>query len=237
MNTSNLNTLNKLSPGENISSVVRVINQPLSQIVRNKEIIKLKVGDSTNIVNLVAWEPQTKKLASINLNKGDILEIHLGLCPKSHKTTNKPPAITLTQSTILKKLPAESNNGFPTVDICTKTKFLDELSDYSYAFVEVFISSVFNTIVYFCEKCKKFSDKMCDCGNFPGPIFSISGTFSDGTKTIPFTTLTESVAESMTNKDKSCAEKIDIKNLMEHPFTLLGYLRNEYFYVEEIIKS
>lgn len=229
-----MNTLNKLTPGENISAIARVIEKPKSQIVRNKKIIKLKIGDETNIATLVAWEPQTKKLAKINLDKGDIVEIKLGSCPKSHKTANRPPTITVTQSTVLKRI---TKKGFPSTDECMKIKFLDELNEYQYAVVRGFIPSIFNTVVYFCEKCKKFSEKMCECGKFPEPIFSISGTFSDGTRTVPFTTLSEDVAEKMTNSKKSEAEKIDAKMLMVRPFTLLGYLRNEHFYVEDVVEG
>jgi hypothetical protein len=232
-----VNTLNRLTPGENISAVARVIDEQKLQIVRNKKIIKLKVGDATNIANLVAWEPQTKKIEKINLNKGDIVEIKLGLCPKSHKTAAHPPAITVTQSTILKKTSAKDFLSFPSVDDCMKIKFLDELCDYQYAVVRVFISRVFNTVVYFCDKCKKFSDKMCDCGNFPDAIFSISGAFSDGTRTLPFTTMAEGIAEKMTNLKKSDSEKIDAEILMNRPFTLFGYLRNDHFYVEEVIEE
>jgi len=229
-----VDTLNKLTPGENISAVVRIIDKPKSQIVGNKKIIKLKVGDASNIANLVAWEPQTKKIEKTKLNKGDIVEIKLGLCPKSHKTANRPPTITVNPNTILKKTQVKD---FPSIEECMKVKFLDELGDYQYAAARVFISSVYNTAVYFCEKCKKFSEKMCDCGNFPEAIFSISGTFSDGTRTLPFTTLTEDVSEAMTNSKKSDAEKINVKLLMDHPFTLLGYLRNESFYVEDVVED
>ena len=227
-----MDTLNKLTPGENISVTARVIDEPESQIVRNKKIIKLKVGDATNIANLVAWEPQTKKFEKINLALGDVVEVKLGLCPKSHKNTNRPPTITVTQSTILKKAQIKD---FPGVEECRKIKFLDELGDYQYAFVRVFVSGVYNTVVYFCNTCKKFSEKMCDCGKFPDPIFSVSGTFSDGTRTMPFTTLSEDVAGKMTKSKKPDAEKINPEILMNHPFTLFGYVRNEHFYVEDVI--
>ena len=228
-----MNTLNKLTPGENISATARVLNKPESQTVRDKKLIKLKVGDSANIANLVAWAPMHKKILKLNLDKGDLVEIKLGSCPKSHKTTNRPPTITVNPNTILKKI---SLKNFPSVEECMGIKFLDELEDYRYASARVFISSIYNTVVYFCEKCKKFSEKMCDCGNFPDAIFSISGIFSDGTRTIPFTTLTEDVAEKMTNSKKPGAEKINVKILMEHPYTLFGYLRNEHFYVEDVVE-
>ena len=118
-----------------------------------------------------------------------------------------------------------------------KIKFLDELDDYQYAVVRVFISSVFNTVVYFCSACKKFTEKMCDCGKFPDPIFSISGILCDGTKTMPFTTISEDVSEKMTGSKKQDAEKINAGILMNRPFTLLGYVRNESFYVEDVFEN
>ena len=62
-----MNTLNKLTPGENISAIARVLEKPESQTVGNKKIIKLKVGDETNIANLVAWAPMTKKIEEIKI--------------------------------------------------------------------------------------------------------------------------------------------------------------------------
>ena len=41
----------------------------------------------------------------------------------------------------------------------------------------------------------------------------------------------------MTNAEKSEAEKIDTKILMDHSFTLFGYLRNEQFYVEDVVED
>jgi len=60
-----VNTLNKLTPGENISATARVLNKPESQTVRDKKLIKLKVGDSANIANLVAWAPMHKKILKL----------------------------------------------------------------------------------------------------------------------------------------------------------------------------
>lgn len=114
-------------------------------------------------------------------------------------------------------------------------RFLDQISECEYGVVKGFIVQVYRTVSYFCDKCKKFSDEMCECGNFPEPVFRISGVFSDGTKTMTFTTASEKIAEDLTCVKKSDAKGINPKELMNRPYKLLGCVRNEKLYIEEVL--
>ncbi len=116
-----------------------------------------------------------------------------------------------------------------------KRKFLDQISEREYCIVEGFIVQVYSTVSYFCDKCKKFSDEMCECGNFPEPIFRISGVFSDGTRTMTFTTVSEKIAENLSHVKKFDAKKIDPKELMNRPYELLVHVRGEKLYVKEVL--
>ncbi len=219
----------KLIPGERISTMVRILEEPRSTSVVGKKLVNAKVGDGENIANLVAWDKETERW---NLRKNDIIELINGECPKSHKMGHLPPTITIAPKTLIKKLDIK----FPSIEECMRKKFLDQISEYEYGILEGFIVQIYRTVSYFCDKCKRFSDEMCECGNFPDPIFRISGVFSDGTKTMAFATISEKVAEDLTYAKKSDAKKINPHELVNRSYNLLGYVRNEKLYMEEVLK-
>ncbi|MBU4266041.1 MAG: hypothetical protein L6243_02695 [Candidatus Altiarchaeales archaeon] len=224
-----MDKLSQLLPGETISVTVRVLDEPEENKVNGRRKLKARVGDGDNIANLVAWDLEADRL---NIAKDEILEIVDGECPALHKDTRHSPTLLVTKKTILKKKQLK----FPSIQECMQGKFLDQISEYSYGIATGFINQVYQTASYFCERCKKFSDEMCDCGNFPKPIFRIRGFFSDGTKTLLFSTASEMVAEKVTKASRKEAKKINPKTLMDRPYTLLGYLRDEKFWVEDVIE-
>ena len=223
-----MDQLDGLVPGESISCIVRVLEKPGLTAFKEKQIIKAKVGDGTNIANLVAWD---KEVAKWDIEKGDIVKITNGNCPKSHRESHQPPTITVGPDTLLEK----QDRKFPSIDECVPKGFLNDVPDYRYLVLRGFISRIYRTASYFCLRCKKFSDEMCDCGNFPDPIFRISGMFSDGTKTMPFSTVSEDVAEDISGDRRSNAKKVDVKCIMNRLHKFMGYVRNGRLYVEEVI--
>jgi hypothetical protein len=243
-----MNKLSELTPGKDISTLVRVLEDPEKISLRDKkipernfvlqdkvytlshstEMVKAKVGDGTDIVNLVAWGRETGRW---NLNKGDVVKISGGVCPKTHGDTRHPPSITIASNTVMEK----QEINFPSIQECMGRRFLGQVSDYSYSVVNGFIVQVYDTVSYFCNKCKKFTDEMCDCGSFPEPLYKIQGVFSDGTRSMNFTTLSEDVAESLSKITKSDAKRMDVKELMNKPHTLLVYSRGKKLYIEDVI--
>lgn len=223
-----MDKLCELTPGKDICTLVRVLEDPREMRFKDKEMIKAKVGDGTNIVNLVAWGRETKRW---NLGKGDVVKITKGVCPKTHEDTRYPHSITITSNTVMEK----QEINFPSIRECMERRFLDQVSDYSYSVVNGFIVQVYDTVSYFCNKCRKFTDEMCDCGSFPEPLYRIQGVFSDGTESMNFTTLSEDVAESLSKITKSDAKRMDVKELMNKPHTLLVYSRDKKLYIEEVI--
>jgi len=224
-----MDKLSQLLPGETISVTVRVLDEPEENKVNGRRKLRARVGDGDNIANLVAWDQEADRL---NIVKDEIIEIADGECPALHKDTRHSPTLLVTKKTIIKKKQLK----FPSAQECMQRKFLDQISEYSYGIAIGFINQVYQTASYFCERCKKFSDEMCDCGNFPKPIFRIRGFFSDGTKTLLFSTTSERVAEKVTKASRKEAKKINPKTIMDRPYTLLGYLRDEKFWVEDVIE-
>ncbi len=224
-----MNKLDKLAPGEGISATVRILEEPVSTRVGEKRLVNVKVGDGGSIVNLAAWEGDADRL---DLKKNGLIEILHGKCPGSHKKGNQPPTITVTSKTEIRKRDIK----FPSIDECMRKKFLDQISEYEYGILEGFIVQVYRITSYFCVKCSKFSEKMCDCGNFPEPAFRISGVFSDGTKTMAFTTTSEKVSEDLTYVRKSDAKKVSPVELMNRSHKILGYVRNGKLYVEDVLR-
>ncbi len=224
-----MNKLSQLLPGETISVAVRVLDEPEENKINGRKKLRAMIGDGDNIANLVAWDREADRL---NVAKDEILEIVDGECPALHKDTRHPPTLLVTKKTNVTKKKVK----FPSIQECIQGKFLDQVSEYSYGIATGFINQVYQTASYFCERCKKFSDEMCNCGNFPKPIFRIRGFFSDGTKTLLFSTTSERVAEKLTKASRREAKKIKPKAIMDRPYTLLGYLRNEKFWVEDVIE-
>jgi len=226
----NKSKLRELKPGREISTTVRILKEPQHSSFKGKEIVKAKIGDDSSIANLVAWDKQTCRWV---FRMGDLIEIERGECPRSHKDAYSPPTINISAHTVVRK--KEKQGGFPSIQECMSKRFLAEIPDYSYGVVRGFITQVYKTASYYCVDCKKFTDEMCDCGNFPDPLFRITGVFADGTDTVPLTIISEEAAETLTGEKRGDAKKIDPKIVMDRPHTFLGY-RRERFYVEEVME-
>jgi hypothetical protein len=114
-------------------------------------------------------------------------------------------------------------------------RFLDQIPEGEYGVVEGFIVQVYRTISYFCSKCNKASEEICECGGFPEQVFQVEGVFSDGTKTMSFTTLSERVAEDLACIRKSDAGKVNPQELMNKPYRLLVYAGEGRLCIEEVL--
>ncbi|HEX54777.1 MAG: hypothetical protein DRO90_02155 [Candidatus Altiarchaeales archaeon] len=114
-------------------------------------------------------------------------------------------------------------------------KFLDQATENERFIANGFIVQVYNMVSYYCKRCRKFSDRMCECGNFPEPIFRISGLFSDGTRTYPFITLNERIAEKLSGVNKDNAINLDKKEIMKKPYRIMCYIRNKKLYITDVL--
>ena len=218
----------KLTPGENVSAIVRVLEEPKSTSVGERKLVIAKVSDAENIANLIAWDTETSRW---NLTKGDLAEVTLGLCPRS-ASRNQPPTIEVTAETRIKKV----TMVFPTIDECMRTRFLDEASDYEYAIAEGFIVEVASTVSHYCEECGLSEDEECECGAPVREVFRIEGVFSDGTAALRFSTISERAAEDLSQTMKKDSISLNPQNLMRAPHRILGYLRDGRLYVEEVLE-
>lgn len=207
----------ELEPGRSISVVVRV----LEDVSRGK-ILKTKVGDETNILNLIAWDKNKEK---INFSRNDVIEITDGA------GSGDPPTILVTEKTKIEK----KDIKFLSAEECYKKYFLDEISNYRYARISCVISRVYGVLSYYCRKCKKNCGRMCNCGNFPEPVFKVSGIISDSTKDVKFTTASEEVAIALCRIDKSEAESFNFKNLMNKEYDFFGYMYDDRFHIEKVL--
>lgn len=207
----------ELEPGRNISAVARVLED-----VSEGKILKTKVGDETNILNLISWDKNKEK---INFSKNDVIEITDGV------GSADPPTILVTEKTKIEK----TDQKFLSIEECEKKHFLDEISNYHYARTSCLISRVYGVLSYYCRKCKKNSGRMCNCGNFPEPIFKVSGIISDSTKDVKFTTASEEVSIALCRIDKSEAESFNTKNLMNKVYDFFGYLYDDRFHIERVL--
>jgi len=111
-----MNKLSQLLPGETISVIVRVLNEPRKNIINGREMLKVKIGDGEDIANLLAWGKETEKL---DIEENDILEITDGECPLSHENTHRPPTLLVTQNTAVDKKQIK----FPSIQECMQRKF------------------------------------------------------------------------------------------------------------------
>lgn len=112
-----------------------------------------------------------------------------------------------------------------------KIKFLAEIKEGEKATIEVFITQVYQVLIYFCQRCQKISDKMCECGNFPNSKLKISGVISDGTKTMPFK-IPEKVSLRLLGGKDGRKEGEMKKELMSKSHILKGYIKRGTFFVE-----
>jgi hypothetical protein len=218
----------KLTPGENVSAIVRVLEEPKTTSVGDRKLIIAKVSDAENIANLIAWDAETTKW---NLSKGDLAEVTLGLCPRS-TNRSQPPTIEITAETGIKNVTLV----FPSIEECMRTRFLDEVADYEYVIAEGFIVEVASTVSHYCEECGLAEEGGCECGAPVREVFRIDGTLSDGTRALHFATLSERAAEDLSQTMKKDAVSLNPQNLMRTPYRILGYLRDGRLYVEEVLE-
>ena len=116
------------------------------------------------------------------------------------------------------------------------TRFLAELKDEEKATVAVFIPHIYETLQYYCKNCETFSEKICECGKFPDPIFRITGIITDGTRTMPFKALSEGVSELLSDSKKSNVKSLDVKSIMKKPHLISGYVKKDRFLIERVIE-
>ncbi len=114
-------------------------------------------------------------------------------------------------------------------------KFLAEVKEKEQVQVRVFITQIYQIVVYFCKKCKKNSEEMCECGNFPEPTLDISGAISDGTKTMTFETCLEEVAEALSGRKKTDAKKVTPQEIMKKSHLLEGKVDKNRFFIENVL--
>lgn len=219
--------LSEVKPGGRISFIGRILSNPKKPLVSSRNAVGAIIGDSENLIHVVAFDRDTKKL---DLKKGEIVRITNGIF-SGLKNMKQPPTITLDSRTLVEKVDV----NLPSIEECMKKKFIDELNENEYCAISGF-PIVYRIFSYYCNRCKKFTEEMCDCGNFPEPIFRISGVLSDGTKTVWFSTSSEETAEDLSGIEKSNAVNTDIKSIMAKPHKFLGYLHEGNFYVEEILE-
>lgn len=222
-----MNKLGEVKPGERISFIGRILSNPKKPLVSSRNAVGAIIGDSENLIHVVAFDRDTKKL---DLKKGEIVRITNGIF-SGLKNMKQPLTITLDSRTLVEKVDV----NLPSIEDCIKKKFIDELNDSEYCAISGF-PIVYRIFSYYCNKCRKFTDEMCDCGNFPEPIFRISGIFSDGTKNVWFSTSSDSVAEDLSGVERSNAVNTNIKAIMSKPHKFLGYLHEGNFYIEEVLE-
>ncbi len=221
-----MNKLSEIKSGDRIAFTGRILSNPKKPLVSSRNAVRAVIGDSENLIQVIAFDKEGDKL---NLKRGDLVKITNGIF-SGFKSAKQPPTITLDSRTLMEK----ADINFPSAEECIKKKFIDEVNDNEYCAISGF-PVVYRIFSYYCNRCKKFTDEMCDCGNFPEPIFRISGVFSDSTKTIWFSTSSEETAEDLSGIEKSNAVNTDIKSIMAKPQKFLGYLHEGNFYVEEVM--
>jgi len=218
--------LSEIKPGERITFTGRILSSPRKPLISSRNAIFAIIGDGEHVLHLVAFDSDTGKL---NLKKGDVALITNGIF-SGLKNLKQPPTVTIDGRTVVEKRTMD----FRSVEECINKKFIDEISDNEYCAISGF-PIVYRIFSYYCNKCKKFGDEMCDCGNFPEPIFRISGVFSDGTKTVWFSTSSEEISEDLSGVEKSNAVNTDVKSIMAKPRKFFGYLHDGNFHVEEVL--
>jgi hypothetical protein len=217
----------KLAAGEKVSAILRVLEEPKSAKVGERKLVVAKVSDAEDIANLIAWDSEAKRL---EIRKGDVVELLDGVCPRPH-TENQPPMIEVTADTRMRKL----DLVFPSVEECMRPGYLADAREYEYAIAEGFITRVKDTAAYVCEECGLTSGEVCECGLPATLVFRITGVFSDGTRAMDFCTLSERVAEELSQTQKKDSVALDPQDLMRAPHRVLGYVRGRMLYVEEVL--
>ncbi len=190
-----------------------------------KEILKCTIGDESGIAEIMASGDEKEK---IKFKKGDVVEI------RNVVVSEKSPLFVFTKKTYVKVI----NAVIPDEKIYS-TRFIDEIPEYGYTYIEGFVSRIFSIYDYYCKRCKKFTEKVCSCGNIAEKIFKIAGIFSDSTGDILFITNDENVAEKIANINKEELKKIEntekerkiVKGIMNHNHKFFGYISEKKFIV------
>ncbi|MFN3528027.1 MAG: hypothetical protein ACK4YO_02880 [Candidatus Altarchaeaceae archaeon] len=208
--------ISSLSVGNSEFSIIANV----LEIKDNGKILKAKICDDSAIVYLLALDKEKEK-ANFKLN--DTIKITNGLI------TDYPPSIIVTKDTEIEILKEK-------IKECEKVKFIDEIPNYGYCYVDAFIVRIFDIYKFYCKRCKRYSTKICSCGNISDKILIISGMISDSTKTISFETENEEISKKMLNVQKltkiSEEQKREIiKNLFKRKYKFFGYLHNDKFFI------
>lgn len=217
----------KPTPGENFSAIVRVLEEPKKTNVGERKLVVVKVSDGENIINLVAWDREAE---SWDLSKNDLVELRDCFCPKSI-SGSQPPTIEVMPQTKIKKI----SLVFPSVEECMRNRFIAEVGDFEYVITEGFIVEVYSTVSFFCEECGVSSGVVCECGLPSSQIFRIEGIFSDGTRAMDFVTVSERVSEELSQRTKAEAVSLNPHDLMREPHKIMGYIRDNRLYLEEVL--
>ncbi len=213
-------------PKEEISISVKVIGEVQSSDIN---VLKYRVIDESAIAEIMAWGNEKKKF---KFKKGDVIEVTNAV------VSEKSPLFVCTKKTEVSIINTDIPDG-KIYDI----KFINQIPEFGYVFIEGFVSSTFSIYDYYCKRCSKFSKELCSCGNFSEKVFKIAGNFSDSTGDILWTTNDEQVAEKITNrnaddlkvkrtKDKESEnEREIIKGIMNHDHKFFGYKSDKKFIV------
>lgn len=201
------------------------------------KILKAKICDESAITYVIAWGKEKDK---INFKKKDTIKINNGLI------SNDPPSIILTKDSNIERL--TSNVELHNEEIL-KPKFIDEIPEFGYCYIECFIVSIFDIFKYYCNRCKRYTGNFCTvCGNISDKILIIEGLISDSTNTINFVTKNENISEKLLNfqtktfKDIKTIKKIDnnnekreiIKEMFRKKYKLFGYKHNGKFFINDL---
>jgi len=191
----------------------------------SEEILKCTIGDESGIAEIMAGGDEKEKM---RFKKGDVVEI------KNVVVSEKSPLFVFTKKTDVKVI----NASIPDEKIYS-TRFIDKIPEYGYTYIEGFVSRIFSIYDYYCKRCKKFTEKVCSCGNIAEKIFKIAGIFSDSTGDILFVTNDENVAEKIANIKKEGLKKIEntekereiVKGIMNRNHKFFGYISEKKFII------
>lgn len=211
-------------PKEEISVRVKVIDECKSQ-----NALKCRVGDESAIAEIMILDSEREK---VKFKKGDVIEI------TNVVVSEKLPLFIFTKKTNVKII----NANIPDEKILS-VKFIDQIPAFGYTYINGFVSRIFDIYDYYCNRCKKFSKRICSCGNLSEKVFKIAGIFSDSTGDVLFTTYSKEVAERIVNKssdelkikrkrdDEKRYEREIIKGIMNHDYKFFGYKSDKKFIV------
>lgn len=211
-------------PKKEISVRAKVIDKQSSQ-----GILKYRIGDETAVAEIMVSGSEKERF---RFKKGDVIEI------TDVVASENLPLFIFTKKTevnvISKHIPDEK---------ILRVRFIDQIPEFGYTFISGFISRIFDIYGYYCNRCKKFSKKVCSCGNLSERVFKIAGIFSDSTGDILCVTNNKDVGEKIANRKaddlkikRTRSEELKnkreiVKGIMNHDHKFFGYKKNKKFIV------